>query len=359
MNVRKRVEDHPLVVYLGLVIATVTATLGIALPLAQTAHDTEIQNIRLEAQQTLDKAVRDGQDALTGLQAKVTELNGQVATLNGQINDLTAQRSELEQSLSGIKRVLGGESDDIDVSRLVVSREEARRLPAASRFFAEAGFYALDVPDVAAASPAVDAAADADGWTYQQTTELKLLADQAALTEDEERAAVTKSGANPADLTRWPVHLWRRPGSVAVEGFPSARALYSQVFVQRAPIDAFLELQGLDSASVVADHNDALLLLLTTELIAEVGQGGQFLSGLQSIEQRGSTIYARFESVLRNVTVDGQAVPEYYWTRELMIVATPDDFYLVKTFLPNADHRSPDFARLTQWFESFAVLSDG
>ena len=57
------------------------------------------------------------------------------------------------------------------------------------------------------------------------------------------------------------------------------------------------------------------------------------------------------------MTVNGEQLPEYYWTRELMVVKTADSFYLVKTFLPNRDHRSPDFAHLTEWFQSFAVLT--
>lgn len=346
MNVRKRVEDHPLVVYMGLVVAAVTATLGIALPLAQTAHDTEVQNLRLEAQGQIEQARQEGQDQLVKLQDRVVELNGQIGALRGQVTDLIAERTALEQSLSGVQRSLGGESDEIDVSHLVVNREGAKSLPASSLFFPEDSFYALN-------------AADAAGWTYELTDELHLLASQGGVTDEEEARLITASGGKVENVKLWPVHLWRRPGSVSIEGFPNVRVLHTQVFLQRAPIDGFLKLEGLSDAAVAAHRDDALLLLLTTELFGEAQQGGQFLSGLETIQQRGSTIYARFESVLREVTVNGDKLPEYYWTRELMIVETADSFYLVKTFLPNRDHRSPDFAHLTEWFQAFAVLADG
>ena len=326
MNVRKSVEDHPLVVFVGLVAATVTATLGIALPLVQGAHDTQIANLQRDAQVASQQLQNDN------------------AALQAQITALLTDKSQLQDSLSGIQRVLGGDSQQLDVSRLVVTQDKARDLPPQSTFFSQDNFYALDPAKV-------------PGWTLDPaTTELRLAADQAGISLDAERQAVAESGFDPNRLTQFPLYLWRRPAVAKVEGFPGVSDLYTQVFVQQARIDDVLN--GSTASGTTFQRPDALLALLASELSGELSMGGQFLSGLQTIEQKDNTVYARFESALSDVTVDGEKLREYYWTRELLVVTTPDTFYLIRTFLPNKDHRSPDFANFTQWFEDFAVLPE-
>jgi hypothetical protein len=311
------------VVFMGLVVATVTATLGIALPLVQAAHDTQVANLQRDAQVASQQLQNDN------------------AALQAQITSLLTDKSQLQDSLSGIQRVLGGDSQQLDVSRLVVTQDQARDLPPQASFFAGDSFYALDPTKV-------------EGWTLDRaTTELRLQADQTGVSEATLRQSMIEAGFDPDRLTRFPLYLWRRPAVATVEGFPGVKALYTQVFVQRASIKDVLGIVG----GTTVKQPDGLLALLASELAGELSMGGQFLSGLQTIEQKNDTVYARFESALSDVTVDGEKLSQYYWTRELLVVTTPDSYYLIRTFLPNKDHRSPDFANFTQWFEDFAVLS--
>ena len=195
MNVRKSVEDHPLVVFMGLVVATVTATLGIALPLVQAAHDTQVANLQRDAQVASQQLQNDN------------------AALQAQITALLTDKSQLQDSLSGVQRVLGGDSQQLDVSRLVVTQDTARDLPPQSTYFAADRFYALDPAKVA-------------GWTLDPaTTELRMAADQAGISEDAERQMVIEAGFDPDRLTRFPLYLWRRPAVAKVEGFPGRQRL--------------------------------------------------------------------------------------------------------------------------------------
>ena len=67
----------------------------------------------------------------------------------------------------------------------------------------------------------------------------------------------------------------------------------------------------------------------------------------------------RLESDLTDVVVDGVPQDHYYWTREVIVITTQTDVYLVKTFRSSPDHRNlPADAYLTGWFIDFRVLAN-
>ena len=52
----------------------------------------------------------------------------------------------------------------------------------------------------------------------------------------------------------------------------------------------------------------------------------------------------------------GAELPEYYWTREFLIVDSGADLYIVKLFVADDDHRAPDYAAVSSWLDSLRIV---
>jgi hypothetical protein len=328
MNVKQVIDRHPVLSALGLVFTIVSTTLGIVLPLTGQSRD----NLAASYEARLARAERRYQADLLPLQ----------------------------QSLSSIQRAMGPDTEYLDVGAITVDSEEAHGL-AQVQLFPGDKFYGL--PDELLA-----------GWTYGTTTELQLLSDVTGEPPEVVLFELAPMGVTEELLTARPVHLWRGPQAHVVEGIPGLRNLYSQVLVQRASHDDVRRFLGVPSPSgpldVPTESDEALAALdrfyqgdstglwLLLQLEIEVASTGNEQTELESIQKKGNLVYARFETTFSDIVVDGELYPQYFWTRELVLISTPEDLFMVKTSIPTADQTSEDFAWMTRWFQAFHVLSD-
>jgi hypothetical protein len=322
MGARDFVENHPLPVYVGVFLAAVGATLGVVIPVKDAERD-----------------------------SAVAEKSAQVA--------------DLQRTLATIPRANGAPS--LDVSKMVVTPDQATKLPASWKYFPGGGFYA---------QPA------GGGWHQSQTTELQLLADQIGQPADAAVAAYAAAvfGSQSARaigearrlLTAVPVELWRRDDHrYTLAGVPGIQDVYPEILVQRFPISSLAKATAAGVAQATTTERtrdlkllerlyrgDAVGVLLTEQLNLELSLGRELDDSLDTIQKEGNVVYAHFTSTLTNGVVNGKKTPIFIWPRELIVISTQSQIYLVKTFLPRTDFRSSvDDPWVSRWLASFKIVA--
>ena len=81
---------------------------------------------------------------------------------------------------------------------------------------------------------------------------------------------------------------------------------------------------------------------------------------LKEIQKAGNVVYAQFETVLKDVEINGKQYGEFYLLRELLLISTPEDLYIVKTLVPTApDYGSDAIAWINGWFADFGIPDQG
>lgn len=352
-TLRQRIEDHPAGLFVGIAIAAATATLGIVLPLAQLTQDSrvasveaELARVRGEQQLVVDGLRAELEDARRAAQASVAQ---ERATAQARIE-------ELERSLSGITRTLGDGTDTYDVSDLMVEPRRASSVPDSSLFHPGDGFYALDP-------------ARATGWTYAVISDLGFTAELMGTTEEAWKA---RNPLVPEDAwTRFPIHVWYYGDDKLVEfDDPVGGARVSlhprtMAMLQRVSHDDYLDAQ---LAQVPADAartievvragfaRDPAGWVLQDQVVGDVSFFGSLRPRIESLQKRDDIAYGRAESVLPDVTVAGVGLPEYYWSREWLIVDAGEDLFLVKLFVADDDHRSPDYGAVSAWLDGLRIV---
>ena len=253
------------------------------------------------------------------------------------------------QALSAIHRQVGKSSDYLDVDKIVISQSEAQALPAGERYFPQDRFYAR--------AP--------KSWRYARTTELQLLRD---LLGPDIRKEVDREQLR--GLTRFPLHLWRKNEPHRIQSAAGTMTVYPQAFVQHVSRAGLLALMVAAAKSQHATPSqlaelkdrfarDAPGLLLVAQLQGEETVAGPLGSVITTVQKRADAVYALVNSTFSNVRVDGKLFPQYFWARELVIVGTPSDLYVVKTSIPRGEPRSPVFAELTQWYSHLHFVAAG
>ena len=362
---RDRIEGHPIGILLGVAVAAITATLAVVVPVTQLTQDNRASALEAQMQQDrtgfqaqLERERSDRAADITSLRSQLQQqADASAKALEDERARAAARIDELDRSLAGIQRSLGSDTEYFDVGSLVVSRDEASTLPADSIFFPDLHWYALDV-------------SQHPGWTYEVTTELRMTADLLGVTEDRLRQGSGTTAAQIEAMTRFPVHLWRfgddRPVTFTDPGTGQTGTIHprTEVSVQRVSHDDYIALLAeslkLDEkATEVVRTNllrDPAGWVLQDQLATELQTGLGLRPTIESLQKRDSVAYARVETTLPDATVAGVAYDEYYWSREWLIISTADDFYLVKLFVADDDHRSPDYAATSAWLDLFRVL---
>ena len=355
-RLRERVEGHPLGLIAGIILAAVTATISVVVPVLQITQDNRVSAVDSQMQQ--DRTAHAA--ALAALQAQLSDAQRQA---DQQLTDERARSQaridELDRSLSSIHRTLGSDTEYYDVSKLVVDPADVSSLPATSTFFPDDRFYGLAV-------------AQSTGWTYEMASELQLTAELVGRTPEDIRTNV--SAAQLDALTRFPVHVWRYGGDrqLSYVDPSSGRSLElhprTQAWVQRVSQADYLSLieggvaspqpSGSTVAASIRDgfENDPAGWVLQDQLITEIAGAGSLRPRIESLQKRDDLAYARVETVLPNVEVGGQQLAEYYWDREWFIVRTAQDLFLVKLFVADDDHRSPDYGAISAWLDQLRIL---
>jgi hypothetical protein len=351
-SVRRRIEEHPVGLFAGAVVAAITATLAIVVPLAQLTMDNRVSALEVQMEEERmahAAALQDLRDELESLR------RSSAAALAEERARAQERIDELDRSLSSIRRSLGPDTEYFDVASLVVGPGEAASLPPSSAYFADDRFYALDAGQVS-------------GWTYEISTELALLADLTGRTEAELRSMGPVQQADA--LTRFPVHLWRLGGDRLVRYLDpiSGQELEfhprTQVSLQRVSHEDYLavyaERMGSDSPAMdlvrAGFARDPAGWVLQDLLGGEIATSGGLRPRIDSLQKRDRLAYARVEATLPDVRIGDLRLAEYYWSREWLLIATDRDLYLVKLFVGDDDHRSPDYGSLSSWLDGFRVL---
>jgi hypothetical protein len=352
-TLRQRIDDHPAALFVGIAIAAATATLGIVLPIVQLTQDSRVASVQAE----LDRYRSEQQLVIDGLRADLDQARRESAAAVAQEREKARSRiEELERSLSGINRSLGADTDFYDVSDLVIEPRDASAIPATSAYDATDRFYALDP-------------AKTQGWTTEVTTELRLVAEAYGLTEDQVRAQLTPLGADA--WTRFPLHVWRYGDDleVRIDDPTSDTDLVlhprTQAVVQRVSHADYIELQleglpvgsaGIEPILRAGFIRDPTGWVLQDQLLADIASSGSLRPRVESLQKRDDIAYGRVEAVLPDVTIGDLAMAEYYWTREWLIVDAGSDLYLVKLFVADDDHRSPDYAAISSWLDGLRIV---
>lgn len=351
-TLRQRIDDHPAALFVGIAIAAATATLGIVLPIVQVTQDSRVASVQAE----LDRYRSEQQLVVDGLRADLDRVRRDgAAALEAARAAAQARIDELERSLSGITRALGDDTGTYDVSDLVVEPRDAASIPDTSLFHPADRFYALD-PE------------RATGWTYEVTTELRVGAETYGLTEEQVRAA------QPAELiealTRFPLRVWYYGGDRLVElddpvsGGHVTLHPRTMAMLQRVSHEDYTEFQlslfgsvpGAEEIIRAGFARDPAGWVLQDMLLTEVAAAGHLRPRIDSLQKRDDLAYGRMETVLPKVTVEGRDLPEYYWSREFLIVSEGSDLYLVKLFVADDDHRSPDYAAISAWLDALRIV---
>jgi len=355
-KMRERVEGHPLGLIAGVILAAVTATISVVVPVLQITQDNRVSAVQSQMEQ--DRTTNAA--ALAAVQAQLSDAQ---RNADQQVADERARSQaridELDRSLSSIHRSLGSSSSDYDVSKLVVDPADVGSLPATSTFFPDDGFYALDV-------------AQSTGWTHDVSSELQLTADLLGVT-----AADVRAGSSPAQvdaMTRFPVQVWRYGPDVSLtytepgSGTPYHLHPRTQAWVQRVSQDDYLALiqasapspqpSGSTLAASIRDgfQRDPAGWVLQDQLVSEFSGVGSLRPRIDSLQKRDDLAYARVETVLPDVQSGDQHFAQYYWDREWFIVRTAQDLFLVKLYVADDDHRSPDYAALSTWLDQLRIL---
>ncbi len=272
--------------------------------------------------------------------------------------------------IGSIARSVAGAAAPIEIHDLLIDQSEAAEKPGVT-YFAADRFFAL----------ARDESSD---WTYEETTELANLANLSGMTDAEvvdlfvqvARASGCKRDRDQMRrlLTLSPVHRWTKGENVPVEGVPGFTSLSPFVLVQRFPHDLVPEIlcadvpvgtpQAMQATPTSSFHvleqfyeGESTGLMLLMQLNTEVGSGSQMRTSLDSIEKKGNVVYVGLNTTLVDVTVGGQHYGEYQISRELILISTKDDLYLIKTFVPTPNFSRTDQEWVSQWLKEFRSVA--
>jgi hypothetical protein len=269
---------------------------------------------------------------------------------------------DANSKLASIKRGISG-SEYFDLRKLLYSGTDPVDLPERAKFFPSDQFYAdLDDSD----------------WDYSMTTEMGLLSlfGEVIKTEVPEKLRPVVTAA--------PVHLWRGKTTYDVKGSDVGR-LFPFISVAKTPLSSISQavaslatdedltklastasLSKGDSASVFASKLDKIFRgdvvgsLLYYQMDAEEDASmsspemGFYIVEMQKV---GNVLYCQTLVTMKDMTVGGRSYPLYYIRREVMIVSTAENVYVVTIFVPSSDPapRGKIFSAVNSWLSAFRI----
>ena len=337
MDLKKAVEKHPLTYILSCIVAAVIVTAGVMGYFAE--QHTKLLN--------------------TKHQFEVDELNSKLAS---------------------IRRGIPGD-EFFDVRKLIYSPNSESNMPPKSSVYFPEGFYATTSHGV---------------WSYRQTTELALVCDIAGCSPKD----VPKHIQEAATLGK--VHLWKTGNELSIEGHGLFKKSYPFIGVEKLTFDILrlavesgakqeeeelseamkkLALLGVKPEALNAIEkeekegepdakvkraeglyrDDIIGAFFSTHLKGLVTTPIDFPNtavSLVTLQKVGNVLYAQVLVRLKDVKVGGRPLSEFYITRELIIISTPDGAYLIDTFVPSEDpsRRAQTFGAVTTWLNDFRIV---
>lgn len=347
MDLKKAVEKHPLTYVLSCIVAAVIVTAGVMGYFAE--QHTRLLN--------------------TKHQSEVDELNSKLAS---------------------IRRGIPGD-EFFDVRKLIYSPNSESNMPPKSSVYFPEGFYATTSHGV---------------WSYRQTTEWALICDIGGCSPKDVPKHIQEAG------TLGKVHLWKTGNELSIEGHDLFKKSYPFICVEKLTFDILrlavesgakqekedeeeelseamkkLARLGVKPEALNAIEKEAVNAIEKEEKEGEPNakrvEGlyrddiiGAFFSkqlrglvttpvdfpntsvSLVTLQKVGNVLYTQVSVRLKDVKVGGRPLSEFYITRELIIISTPDGAYIIQTFVPSEDpsRRAQTFAAVTTWLNDFRIV---
>jgi hypothetical protein len=267
---------------------------------------------------------------------------------------------ELQKRLSSVSRRLG-DSDYLDVRKLLIRKSETGRVSPRSDFFPEAHFYAPRnlTPWTLKTMPYRDLA--------------KMIFSNDILTEGEDALSLA------------PLKVWSPDRHLSVRGSSVVSNLFPLIAVEKLAIADLKETMGWQTfdldisvtngvTNMTESHRritlekafpgDAVGALLASELNALFMSSsvleGELQGELMAVQKVDNVLYGQFRYTLKDVTVDGVKYKQYYCFLDSMAVGLPPDIYVVVALVPTTEptNRNGNFLLVSSWFQDFAILID-
>jgi hypothetical protein len=354
MELRRWLTSKPLTFFTSAMVGCTSVTVSVVMffmnqraEITNAQHELRVQEVSQEHMQKYEKVAKDYEDV-------VRQLNSRLAT---------------------IERRLGTTSDTFDVTRLLVTPKDAAKWLGHAQYFPDARFYGRRL-------------AATDNWVYEQSTELALMTQMIGADLE-----TTKQSMPPQQVQafeRFPLHTWRGPQVFKFGGDLPIKQLQPLIFVQKVPHSLMPQLFAdfTEEAETTEPTDPAhpeekaptreetlttlngmyrgdaaglmLSSLLNVEMQFAVSFRGAGHTNLKEIQKAGNVVYAQFETVLKNVEINGQHCAEFYLLRELLLISTADDLYIVKTLVPTGPEFNTDaIAWINGWFGDFGIPDQG
>jgi hypothetical protein len=251
---------------------------------------------------------------------------------------------ELEQAAVSIERRLGDETQFYDVRDIVVSPDEVNDVLPDSDYYAQDDFYALPEDQLG-------------DWVYDYTTESEFY--DLTIGED----------ILPEDLPELPLHLWRSDLHEML--IPEPVTQFDYVFVERLSLEQFSELFDVNTEPPPESDTDVTalarrylpdaagtMLVSQLPLMFPVGIPG-LRPVLNSVQKSGNVVYAKGTIEVLDPIRDGEQLDQFFFEREIMIVTTQSDVWLIQTNVGTEDRTGPSFQWLDDWFLHFGIVDEG
>lgn len=255
----------------------------------------------------------------------------------------------LEKASVSIERRLGPDAQFFDVRDTVVPEAEiGDRLPD-SQLFPQDDFYAIKDEDLG-------------DWTYEETTE-----------PDFYRLQGIEPPPGIPDLR---VHLWRNEERAV--GQPINGQIFDFVFIEKVSHEQVAELFGLglgppdeslsgdetitdeDIAELQEDYrgdSTGVMLLSQLPILLPIGLP-DVRPVLNTVQKKGNVVYAQSTIQIDGLEIDGEQYDTFFIEREVMMISTRTDLWLIQTNVSTPDRISDSFQWIDDWFLRFGIVGD-
>jgi hypothetical protein len=278
--------------------------------------------------------------AACSLVAKVTSwmLNSAYETnLNRTKAEHEREVQKIEQRQNSITRRLG-DSEYLDVRKLVVDRLAGNPAPHTSGFFPKDAFYATTNSTI---------------WKYAQ------------MTANDASKALAGLEVDPNLKDAWGrgyFHVWLKDSPVKVSGSSVLSNVVTAILVkkiERKDIDDGFGFQS--TQTTIRTENGAFLTNSVSKLFPLAGRthhdpvGVILASGLStlflsttlmedemqgdliSMQKLGNVLYGQFQFTFKNITIAGSKYEIFFYTFDTVVINTEQHVYLVLALIPSED----------------------
>lgn len=340
MGLKEAVEQHPIRHIVSAAVTTCTVTAGIVGFLMN--KKAEIDAARLES---MVAAVENEKRLVEERhRSEVDWLHRRHADA---LQKHTQELEAVQKQVATVQRTIGPTSEALDVRQMLVSGRQAGQRFSGSDYFAEERFFAR--------RPTAG-----DGWSYFVTTELGMLAHTTGMAPEALRGELPPETARLLEAV--PLHAWRHREEYRVESGEMALRIAPMIIVQHLPEGGMEKLlqeaagSSEDTSGQSLEDKSGTMLTQFLLIEAQAREPGKMRTNIGELHKVGDVVYAHIETTLQDVVVNGAPMREFLLIKELLIIGTAGELYVVKTVIPTPpDFSNPGIAWIGDWFLHFGI----